>query len=79
MRIVYYSVTIYVGMSHNSILPGPTEQDVFFLNALFCFRSYLVALVADLTESFSQVTMARKDGGHHPFLWGRGYTSLDTL
>ena len=57
-------------MSHNSILPGPTEQDVFFLNALFCFRSYLVALVADLTEIFSQVTMARKDGGHHPFLWG---------
>ena len=39
-------------MSHNSILPGPTEQDVFFLNALFCFRSYLVALVADLTEIF---------------------------
>ena len=29
-----------------------------------------MALLADLTEIFSQVTMARKDGGYHPFLWG---------
>ena len=29
-----------------------------------------MALVADLREIFSQVTMARKDGGYHPFLWG---------
>ena len=29
-----------------------------------------MALVADLTEIFSQVTMARKDGGYHPFLCG---------
>ena len=41
-----------------------------FFYALLRFRSYLVALVADLTEIFSQVTMARKDGGYHPFLWG---------
>ena len=32
--------------------------------------SAVVTLVADLTENFSQVTMARKDGGYHPFLWG---------
>ena len=58
-------------MSHNSIFLGPPEQDFFFFfNALFCFRSYLVALVADLTEIFSQVTMARKDGRYNPFLWG---------
>ena len=29
-----------------------------------------MALAADLTEIFSQVTMARQDGGYHPFLWG---------
>ena len=29
-----------------------------------------MALVADLREIFSHVTMARKDGGYHPFLWG---------
>ena len=70
VRIVYYSVTIYGGMSHNSmLLPGPKLSKMFFY-ALLRFRSYLVALVADLTEIFSKVTMARKDGGYHPFLWG---------
>ena len=69
VRIVYYSVTIYGGMSHNSMLAGPKLSKMFFY-ALLRFRSYLVALVADLTEIFSQVTMARKDGGYHPFLWG---------
>ena len=29
-----------------------------------------MALVADLTENFLQVTVARQDGGYHPFLWG---------
>ena len=65
VRIVYYSVTIYGGMSHNNMLPGPKLSKMFFY-ALLRFRSYLVALVADLTEIFSQVTMARKDGGYHP-------------
>ena len=69
MRIVYYSVTIYGGISHNSILPGPKLSKMFFYS-LLRFRSYLVALLADLTEIFSQVTMARKDGGYHPFLCG---------
>ena len=72
VRIVYYSVTMYGGMSHNSTLPGPKLSKMFFFfffNALLCFRSYLVALVADLTEIFSHVTMARKDGVYHPFLW----------
>ena len=70
LRIVYYAVTIYRGMSHNRmLLPGPKLSKMFFY-ALLRFRSYLVALVADLTEIFSQVTMARKDGGYHPFLWG---------
>ena len=65
VRIVYYSVTIYGGMSHNNMLPGPKLSKMFFY-ALLRFRSYLVALVADLTEIFSQVTMARKDGGYLP-------------
>ena len=51
------------------MLPGPKLSKMFFY-ALLRFHSYLVALVADLTEIFSQVTMARKDGGYHPFLWG---------
>ena len=29
-----------------------------------------MALVADLTEIFSHVTMAEKEGVYHPFLWG---------
>ena len=69
VRIVYYSVAIYGGISYNSMLPGPKLSKMFFY-ALLRFRSYLVAMVADLTEIFSQVTMARKDGGYHPFLWG---------
>ena len=56
-------------MSHNSMFPGPKLSEMFF-HALLRFRSYLVALVADLTEIFSEVTMARKDGGYHPFLCG---------
>ena len=56
-------------MSHNNMLAGPKLSKMLFY-ALLRFRSYLVALVADLTEIFSQVTMARKDGGYHPFLWG---------
>ena len=72
VRIVCYLVTIYGGMSHNSLLPEPklSKMFFFFFLALLRFRSYLVALIADLTEIFSQVTMARKDGGYHPFLWG---------
>ena len=71
VRVVYYSVTIYGRMSHNSMLPGPKLSKMFFY-ALLRFRSYFVALVADLTEIFSQVTMAEKEGGYHPFLWGGG-------
>ena len=63
------------------MLPGPKLSKMFFY-ALLRFRSYFVALVADLTEIFSQVTMAEKEGGYHPFLWGGGrggggYTTLD--
>ena len=76
VRIVYYSVTIYGGMSHNNMLPGPKLSKMFFY-ALLRFHSYLVALVADLTKIFSQVTMARQDGGYTPSCGGRGYTSLD--
>ena len=76
VRIVYYSVTIYGGMSHNSMLPGPKLSKMFFY-ALLRLHSYLVALVADLTEIFSQVTMARQDGGYTPSCGGGGYTSLD--
>ena len=63
-------------MSHNSMLPGPKLSKMFFY-ALLRFHSYLVALVADLTKIFSQVTMARQDGGYTPSCGGGGYTSLD--
>ena len=33
------------------------------------FRSNPVALVADLTEMFSQVIMAKQDRRYHHFLW----------
>ena len=52
------------------MLPGPKLSNMFFFYAPLRFSSYLVALVADLTEIFSQVIMARQDGGYHPFLWG---------
>ena len=42
------------------MLPGPKlQQDVF--DVVVCFRSNPVALVADLTEMLSQVTMAKQD------------------
>ena len=34
VRIVYYSVTIYGGMSHNNMLPGPKLSKMFFLCAI---------------------------------------------
>ena len=51
VRIVCYSVTIYGGMGNNSFLPEPKLSKMFFY-ALLRFRSYLVALVADLTGKF---------------------------
>ena len=53
VRIVYDSVAIYGGITHNSMLPGPKLNKMFFFNALLRFRSYLVAVVADLTEIWS--------------------------
>ena len=38
-------------MSHNSMLPGSKLSKMFFY-ALLRFRSYLVALVEDLTGKF---------------------------
>ena len=34
MRIVYYSVAIYGGISYNSMLPGPKLSKIFFLSAI---------------------------------------------
>ena len=69
MRIVYDSAARYGGVSLNdTMLPGPKlQQDVF--HVLLRFRSNPVALVADLTEMFSQVTMAKQDRRYHCFLW----------
>ena len=51
------------------MLPGPKlQQDVF--DVVLLFRSNSVALVADLTEMFSQVTIAKQDRRYHRFLWG---------
>ena len=69
VRIVYDSAARYGGVSLNdTMLPGPKlQQDVF--DVLLRFRSNPVALVADLTEMFSQVTMAKQDRRYHRFLW----------
>ena len=70
VRIVYDSAARYGGVSLNdTMLLGPKlQQDVF--DVLLRFRSNPVALVADLTEMFSQVTMAEKVRRYHRFLWG---------
>ena len=70
VRIVYDSAARYGGVSLNdTMLFGPKlQQDVF--DVLLPFRSNPVALVADLTEMFSEVTMAKEVRRYHRFLWG---------
>lgn len=69
VRIVYDSAARYGGVSLNdTMLSGPKlQQDIF--DVLLRFRRNPVALVADLTEMFSQVVMAQKDRRYHRFLW----------
>ena len=69
VRIVYDSAARYGGVNLNdTMLPGPKlQQDVFDVLLHFC--SNPVALVADLTEMFSQVTMVKQDRRYHRFLW----------
>ena len=69
VRIVYDSAAQYGGISLNdTMLPGPKlQQDIF--DVLLRFRSNPVALVADLTEMFSQVIMAKEDRRYHRLLW----------
>ena len=59
----------YGGVSLNDfMLPKPKlQQDVF--NVLLRFRSNPVALVADLTEMFSQFIMAKQERRYQRFLW----------
>ena len=53
---------------NDATLPGrKLQQDVF--HVLLRFRSNSVALVADLTEMLSQVTMAKQARRYHCFLW----------
>ena len=65
VRIVYDSAARYGGVCLNDImLRGPKlQQDVF--NVLLRFRCNPVALVAYLTEMFSQIIMAKKDRRYH--------------
>ena len=69
VRIVYDSAVRYGGISLNdAMLPGPKlQRDVF--DVLLRFRKNPVALVADLTEMFSQVVLAERDRPFHRFLW----------
>ena len=69
MRIAYDSAARYGGISLNdAMFPGPIlQQDIF--DVLIRFRGNPVALVADLTEIFSKVTMAKKDRRYHRSLW----------
>ena len=69
MRIIYDSAARYGGISLNdTMLPGPKlQQDIF--DVLLRFRKNPVTLVADLTEMFSQVVMAKQDRRYHGFLW----------
>ena len=59
----------YGGVSLNDfMLPKPKlQQDVF--NVLLRFRSNPVVLLADLTEMFSQFTMAKQERRYQRFLW----------
>ena len=50
------------------MLPGPKLQQGVF-DVLLCFRSNSVAMIAVLTEMFSQVIMAKKDGRYQRFQW----------
>ena len=61
VRIVYDSAARYEEVSFNdTMLPEPKlQQDVF--DVLLRFRSNPVTLVAELTEMFSQVIMAKQD------------------
>ena len=61
VRIVYDSAARYGGISFNdTMLLGPKlQQDIF--DDLLRFRKNPVALVADLTEMFSQFVMAKQD------------------
>lgn len=52
----------------DGMLPGPKlQQDVF--DVVLRFRKNPVALVANLTEMFSQVVMAKQDRRYNCFLW----------
>ena len=66
---MYDSAARYGGVRLNdAMLPGrKLQQDVF--DVLLRFRSNSVALVADLTEMFSQGTIAKQDRRYHRFLW----------
>ena len=68
VRIVYDSAARYEGMSLNdTMLPGPKLQhDIFDVLLRFCRNP--VALVADMTEMFSQVIIAKRDRRYHRFL-----------
>ena len=72
---MYDSAARYGGVSLNdTMLPGPRlQQDVF--DVLLRFRKNPVALVADLTEMFSKVTMAKQDSRYHRILWRGLYLS----
>ena len=69
VRIAYNSAARYGGISLNdTMFPGPIlQQDIF--DVLIRFRGNPVALVADLTEIFSRVIMAKKDRRYHRSLW----------
>ena len=69
VRIVYESATRYGGISLNdTMFTGPNlQQDI--LDVLLRFHRNPVALVADLTEIFSQVIMTMKDRRYHRLLW----------
>ena len=69
VRIANDSAARYGAISLNdTMLPEPKlQQDIF--DVLLRFRRNPVALVADLTEMFSQVIMGKKDRRYHRFLW----------
>ena len=68
MKIVFDSAARYGGSLNDTMLPGPKlQQDIF--DVLLRFRRNTLALVADLTEMFSQVIMAKKERRYHRFFW----------
>ena len=73
VRIVYYSVAIYGGISYNSMLPGPKLSKIFFL----CAIAFPQLSCGPGSRSDGKISYKLPWQGKTPSCGGGGYTSLD--